>query len=287
MSQPETELILNADGSVYHLHLKNEHIADTVLLVGDPGRVERISSFFDSIEFTISNREFATHTGMYNGKRVTALSTGIGTDNLDIVVNELDAAVNINPATKETNPSLRSLNLIRLGTCGALQADLDVDSVAITEHSIGLDGVRHFYDIEPSSAERKLEIAFQAHMGFNEKINKGYASSADPQLLSTFETIGSSGITVTANGFFGPQGRVLRLPLSTPNVNESLTSFHHESGRIINYEMESSALYSLGKALGHRCLCMCVIIGNRLAGKFSKDYHPAIDNLIKSTLNNL
>lgn len=284
MNQKETELILNADKSVYHLHLRNEHIADTVLLVGDPGRVERISSHFDRIEHKIYNREFVTHTGWCDGTRFTALSTGIGTDNIDIVVNELDAAVNMDPETKTVNPTLRKLNLIRLGTCGALQADLEVDSVAITELSIGLDGVKHYYNILPNALEAELEQSFISHMDAPSNHNQPYVVQADPALLEKFRSIGTLGMTATANGFFGPQGRVLRLPLSLPNMNAKLTSFSHNGNRVINYEMESSALYAIGRALGHRCLCMCVVIGNRLAGKFSKDYHPAIDKLIKTTL---
>ena len=285
MEQKETELILNPDKSVYHLHLKAEHIADTVLLVGDPGRVEKISGFFDRIDIKIHNREFMTHTGWYHGKRITALSTGIGTDNLDIVVNELDAAVNLNPETKLPNKNLRQLNLIRLGTCGALQADLEVDSIAITEYSIGLDGVKHFYDIQGTDTEQELETEFIKHFEAPKNQNKPYVVFADQKLFDQFSDNGTRGITVTANGFFGPQGRVLRIPLSHPTMNDRLTSFSYNGHRIINYEMESSALYALGRALGHRCLCMCVVIGNRLAGKFSKDYHPAIDKLIKITLN--
>lgn len=287
MNSAETELILNADNSVYHLKLRNEHIADNVILVGDPGRVERISAKFDHIEHKISNREFTTHTGTYEGIRVTALSTGIGCDNLDIVVNELDAAVNMDPTTKEPNKNLRSLRLIRLGTCGALQADVGVEEVAITAYSIGLDGVKHFYRIDEQERERMMREAFEAHLNAAESINKPYVSAADDALLHHFGDIGTMGITVTANGFFGPQGRHLRLPLATPNFNEQLTNFQHEQWRIVNYEMESSALYSIGKALGHQCLCMCVVIGNRLAGKFSKDYHPAVDYLIESTLKGL
>ena len=285
MAQKETELILNADKSVYHLHLRAEHIADTVLLVGDPGRVERISSNFERIDHIIHNREFMTHTGWYNGQRITALSTGIGTDNLDIVVNELDAAVNMNPDTKLPNDNLRQLNLIRLGTCGALQADLEVDSIAITEYSVGLDGVKHFYDIESTAEEINIENHFISHLKAPVNHNRPYVVSADKHLLDRFDSNGRLGITITANGFFGPQGRVLRIPLSHPEMNDNLTSFSLGELRVINYEMESSALYALGRALGHRCLCMCVVIGNRLAGKFSKDYHPAIDKLIKTTLN--
>lgn len=284
MNEKETELILNKDNSVYHLHLRAEHIGDTVLLVGDPARVDLISSEFDHVEYKISNREFVTHTGIYNGHRFTAISTGIGTDNLDIVINELDAAINIDPITKKPNHSLRSLNLIRLGTCGALQADLDVESIAITEYALGFDGVRHFYDLEDLPYEIELQSAFNHHFNAPTNFNQPYIVGANSDLLNVFENIGTKGITVTANGFFGPQGRKLRLPLKHPNMNHLLTTFQWHNHRIVNYEMESSALYALGRALGHRCLCLCVVIGNRLAGKFSKNYHPAVKKLIQDTL---
>ena len=284
MNLEETELILNPDGSVYHLHLKAEHIANTVLLVGDPGRVEMISSKFDTIEHRISNREFTTHTGTFKGERITALSTGIGTDNIDIVVNELDAAVNIDPVSKKPNPNIRSLNLIRLGTCGALQASIEVDSIAVTECSIGLDGVRHFYALENHGFESAIEEAFIKQCKWRAPLNQPYAVMADSELLSVYRELGTAGITITANGFFGPQGRALRLPLSKPEANASFSRFQFRNLKIINYEMESSALYALGRGLGHRCLCMCVVIGNRAAGKFSKDYHPAVDSRIDKTL---
>lgn len=287
MNPQESELVLNPDGSVYHLSLKAENIADNVILVGDPGRVETISSFFDSIECKIHNREFVTHTGTYKGKRITALATGIGTDNIDIVVNELDAAVNINPKTRETNATLRSLNLVRLGTCGALQKELEPDSIVITEYSIGLDGVKHFYDIEESDAERLMRISFEGFMELDETINSPYVAKASEKLLGSFQSFGKGGVTLTANGFFGPQGRQVRLPLRNPNLNKIYPKFEHSGLRILNYEMESSALYSLGKALGHSCLCMCVVVANREAMKFSTDYKPAMKNLIEKTLDKL
>lgn len=284
MNQAETELILNPDGSVYHLHLKDEHIADNVILVGDPGRVELISSFFDSIDCKISNREFTTHTGSYKGKRVSAISTGIGTDNIDIVVNELDAAINIDAETKQPKEQLRKLNLIRLGTCGALQEDLMVDSFLITECSLGIDGVRYFYNLESSPFEKAIETAFIYQCNWKLPLNRPYATMASPALLKQFDGLGKKGITVAANGFFGPQGRFLRIPLRNDDTNAQLTGFRFKNLRIVNYEMESSALYALGQALGHNTICICVIIGNRLAGKFSKNYHPAVEKLVKATL---
>ncbi|MEZ4721137.1 MAG: nucleoside phosphorylase [Flavobacteriales bacterium] len=287
MAEQESELVLSSNGSVYHLHLREEHVADNVILVGDPGRVETVSSFFDDIEYRISNREFTTHTGTYKGLRVTALSTGIGTDNIDIVVNELDAAVNMDLQTRQPKDQLRKLNLIRLGTCGALQEDLRVESTVVTEFSIGLDGIRHFYKIEPDFREKRLETDFLEFMDMDEQMNNPYATVVDPDLLSKFQSLGNCGITIAANGFFGPQGRTIRLPLANPRINELLSRFQYGNLRVLNYEMESSALYSLGKALGHRCLCMCVVVANRSAGKFSKDYHPAVHDLIESCLNKL
>lgn len=287
MNPQESELVLNPDGSVYHLSLKAENIADHVILVGDPGRVETISSLFDSVEFKMQNREFVTHTGMYKGTRVTALATGIGTDNIDIVVNELDAAVNIDPATRETNKKLRSLNLIRLGTCGALQKELEPDSVVVTQYSIGLDGVKHFYDIQESDSERNMRIAFEGFMDLDQNINNPYISQASENLSTHFQSFGKAGVTLTANGFFGPQGRALRIPLKHPELNKIYPRFEHGNLRILNYEMESSALYALGKALNHNCLCMCVVVANREAMKFSTDYKVAMKKLIINTLDKI
>lgn len=288
MHPQESELVLNADGSVYHLKLKPEHIARNVILVGDPGRVSVISSMFDKVEHRIENREFVTHTGTYKGKRFTALATGIGTDNIDIVVNELDAAVNFDLTTRKVKPSLTSLNLVRLGTCGALQTDLAVDSVVVSEYSIGLDGVRHFYAIDTQEDEALMERAFDGFWEDDiEGMNRPYAAAADPSLLQRMQHLGKRGITLTANGFFGPQGRSLRLPLQFPTFNEEVSKFEWKGLRVQNYEMESSALFSLGKALGHRCLCLCVVVANRKAMQFSKDYHPAMKQLIQGTLDAL
>lgn len=283
----ESELVLNSDGSVYHLHLKAEHIADTVLLVGDPGRVQLISSKFERIDCKISNREFVTHTGWFQGKRITALSTGIGTDNIDIVVNELDAAVNMSPISRTPNSELKQLNLIRLGTCGALQSETNVESTVISEYAIGLDGVKHFYRIESLRPEQQLEKAFVDFMNFPAAFNTPYAVGCDSDLLQRMNHLGERGITITANGFFGPQGRKLRIPLVFENQNETLSKFEFGGLNILNYEMESAALYALGRALGHRCICLCVVVANRKAGKFSTDYQPAINQLIENTLTSI
>ena len=287
MNPQESELVLNEDGSVYHLRLKPEHIAPNVILVGDPGRVEVISSLFDNVEYKISNREFVTHTGTYKGTKITALATGIGTDNIDIVVNELDAAINFDLETRTVKPEIKHLNLIRLGTCGALQKNLEVNSTVVTEYSIGLDGVKHFYDIKETEAERHARIAFEGFSEFDQSINKPYVSQSDTELFNKFKHLGKGGFTLTANGFFGPQGRSLRLPLSLPTFNDDIERFELNERRVLNYEMESSALYALGKALGHKCLCMCIVVANRKAMQFSKDYHPSMKQLIKDVLDGL
>jgi len=280
----ESELVLNDDQSVYHLHLRDEHIADNVILVGDPGRVAMVSAHFDVIEHRVVNREFTTHTGVFRGARFTALSTGIGTDNIDIAVNELDAAVNIDPLTRLQRPAPRRLNLIRIGTCGALQSALEVESTVVTAFAVGMDGVRHFYDIRETGSEKDRCEAFSEYVALPQHFNRPYAAQADPDLLDLLQHLGARGITITANGFFGPQGRTIRLPLAFEALNDALGRFSHKDLRVLNYEMESSALYSLGKALGHRCLCLCTVVANRQTGRFSKDYRPAVDRLILQTL---
>lgn len=287
MNDKESELVLNADGSVYHLKLKSEHIANNVILVGDPGRVEMISAMFDQVEHRVSNREFVTHTGYYKGKRVTALATGIGTDNIDIVANELDAAINFDPVTRQVKPNLRQLNLIRIGTCGSLQKDLAVDSPVITAYSIGLDGLQHFYEIASSEIEINMARTFKGHMALRTISNEPYASACSAELLDKFKHFGSVGITLTANGFFGPQGRALRIPLKHQNFNDRAADFTFGDWRILNYEMESSALYALGKALDHNCLCICLVVANRKAGTFSKNYQIKMEQLIRSVLDNI
>lgn len=287
MNQQESELVLNKDGSVYHLHLRGENIADNVILVGDPGRVELVSSYFDEITFTTQNREFHAATGAYKGTTVTVLSTGIGTDNIDIVVTELDAAVNINPETRATNKELRQLNLIRLGTCGALQEELEVDSIVVSEGVFGLDGVAHFYEMPVAESEAQTAQDFMRHSDWPALWNRAYYRTASSELVEHFGHLGTRGITMTSNGFFGPQGRAIRIPLAKQDMNDAFRSFKTDRLKVLNYEMECSALYALGGALGHRCLTMCVIVTNRYAGKFSKDYHPAIHQMVEETLNGL
>ncbi len=282
-----SELVLNKDGSVYHINLKPEDIADNVLVVGDQNRVEMISSFFDTIEIKKQSREFVTHTGTYNGKRVTALSTGIGTDNIDIVINELDAAVNIDLENRVIKKDLRSLNIIRIGTCGGMQSDVPVESYIASKHGLGFDGVMHFYDRNTTDNELQIEKAFSYHMGDLHDINKPYLTTASDKLLGSIAFDMKKGITLTANGFYGPQGRVLRLPLTKPNWNDLLTSFEYEDLKICNYEMETSTLYGLCNQLNHNCLTVCLVVANRVLKAFSKDYKPHMKILIKTVLDRL
>lgn len=289
MSLPKnSEYVLNADNSVYHLALKNEHIADTVIVVGDPGRVREFSKYFENIEFQIENREFVTHTGYYNKHRLTVLSTGIGTDNIDIVMNELDAAVNIDPITKQMRAEQRKLNIVRVGTSGTLRPEAPVDSFLISANSLSLDNVLQFYANTKEKRMSDLEDAFNAHMQWPQDMNSSYAfkgSEALIEILSSDKT--THGTTLTASGFYAPQGRVLRLPLRNEDYIRNLQSFEHNGRYITNFEMETSALYGLSALLGHECCTICAIIANRATGDFSADHHKVIDDLIKYTLNKL
>lgn len=289
MAFADTELILTPEGRVYHLNLLSEDIADDVILVGDQNRVKEISKHFSKIEFQTEHREFITHTGIFNGKRITVLSTGIGTDNIDIVVNELDAAVNINPSTRELNDRLRKLRLYRLGTSGSLQADIPVDSLVVSTHGIGTDGLLNFYhNFQPFTAN-EISENFMKHMDWPDNLPYPYAVKASEKLLSYFNDTGSfhHGLTVTAPGFYGPQGRSLRITPAMENYNDRLTSFRYNHYRIVNFEMETSALYGLGKMLGHDCLTVCVIIGNRLKKEFSKDYKKSVEKMITTCLDTI
>jgi uridine phosphorylase len=282
-----SELIINPDGSIYHLHIFPEDIADTILLVGDPGRVEKISHYFSSVEVKKMNREFCTHTGYYNGKRITALSTGIGTDNIDIVLNELDALVNIDFNTRLPKETHKTLNLIRLGTSGGLQKEVAVDSFLVSEKAIGFDGLLNFYAQRNEVAELEFEKAFTNFVHWNSMLPNPYVVSASEKLLKLLKGDNMSGVTISAPGFFGPQGRVLRLPIIDPNINDKIELFRFNDYKITNYEMESSALYGLSKLLGHHALTICVIIANRVSKTFTEDYKPRVEALIRYTLDKL
>jgi len=288
MSQfPETELILTKEKRVYHINLKAEDVADDIIVVGDQHRVAQISKLFSKIEFKTEHREFITHTGIFNGKRITVLSTGIGTDNIDIVLNELDAAVNINLETRELNPTHRSLNIIRLGTSGALQADIPVNGIVVSSHGLGLDGLLNFYDNWESVADKNISEAFIKHTHWLPNLPYPYCVKASDELIAKFKEGTHIGITATAPGFYGPQGRQIRLKAAMPNLNELLTDFKLGDQRITNFEMETSALYGLGKLLDHRCLTACVIIANRVRKEFTTDYAKSVEILIEESLQRL
>lgn len=284
MEFPPSELVLNKNGAVYHLALKPENISDTVILVGDQDRVALVSAFFDNIEHRSQHREFTCHTGTYKGKRLSVLSTGIGTDNIDIAINELDALVNIELATRTAKTSLTSLKLIRIGTCGILQPEIPVHSYILSSHAYGLDNVAHFYPFGFSDEEQRIAGELTRHLGFPETI-RPYCSEASPTLtnrLASEKTF--KGITVTSSGFYGPQGRALRLGLRTPAINEQLTAFRSGDLKVMNFEMESSALFALGKAMGHECATICLGVANRPNLQFSEGYAEAMDELIKYVL---
>ena len=268
----ESELILNPDGSIYHLNLRPEQVADTIILVGDPNRVPRVSAYFDTIEFSTQKREFCTHTGTYKGKRLTALSTGIGPDNIDIVINELDALFNIDLHTRKPKEQLTSLNIVRFGTSGSLQADIPVDSFVLSSHGLGMDNMLHAYKDAPNVREIAMEEAFIAHTQWNTGKGRPYIVGCGETLKQRLLTDKVfEGITGTAPGFYGPQGRMLRLPVQDPTLNDKLHSFNYKGYRMTNLEMETSAIYGLSKLLGHQAVSLNAIIANRAAGTFTKD----------------
>jgi uridine phosphorylase len=281
---PESELVLDPDGSVYHLALHPEQLADTVLVVGDPGRVARISAHFDSIEHRSQNREFITHTGMYHGRRVTALATGIGTDNIDIVLNELDALVNIDLAMRTPKARYTSLRIVRLGTCGALQPDIPVDELVVSAYGLGLDNVLHYYAHEQDDAETRLLQGLLAHTEWPDNLPMPYIGTGDQELVALLGEGNHVGITATAGGFYGPQGRQLRAVPSVIGLNDSFSSFAHEGLRIVNYEMETSALYGLSGLLGHRACTVCAVVANRLRKEYSRDHHATVERMIGQVL---
>jgi len=282
-----SELILNPDGSVYHLNLLPEHIAQDIIFVGDQNRVEKITQFFDSIEFSTQKREFKTQTGLFKGKRITVMSTGIGPDNIDIVMNELDALVNIDLKTRTPKENLTSLNIIRIGTSGSLQADIPVDSFVMGKFGLGLDNMLRSYLIDEIS-EIAMEDAFIKHTNWDIRKGRPYVISCSEVLEKRLESsLIFKGITGTAGGFYGPQGRVLRLNIQDENLNSKMDSFNYNGTRMTNLEMETGAIYGLGKLLGHNCLSLNAIIANRANGTFSEDPYKAVDELIAYALRKL
>lgn len=280
----ESELIINNRGAVYHLNVRPEELANTIITVGDPDRVKEVSKHFDKIEHTLQHREFITHTGYIGNKRISVVSTGIGPDNIDIVVNELDALVNIDFESRTIKQQLTSLQIIRLGTSGALQADIPVDGFVVSTHGLGVDNLLHFYRLENNVEEQQLIQAFVTHTQVQDSLVYPYISGSGSQLLKHFVEGYHHGITITCPGFYGPQGRVLRLGLSNPSFVDRLTQFQFGQHRITNFEMETSAIYGLGKMMGHQCLSISAIVANRVKKDFSKDGGLAVENLIKKSL---
>jgi uridine phosphorylase len=287
MKYPPSELVLNGSGQVYHLALSPEDVAQDIILVGDQDRVALVSSFFDSVEHRSQHREFVCHTGNYKGKRISAISTGIGTDNIDITINELDALFNIDLPTRGDKTTPISLNLVRIGTCGILQPEIPVHSYILSAYAYGLDNVAHFYPIAFNEEEKQLAKDLTAHLGFPETI-RPYAVGSDAGLTGKLASDNTfKGITVTSSGFYGPQGRSLRLGLAVSDMNEKLTAFRAGDLRVTNFEMESSALFALGKALGHRCATICLGVANRPNNDFSKGYAAEMSDLIRYVLDRM
>ena len=280
----ESELIINPRGAVYHLDLRPEELADTVILVGDPDRVKKVSKYFDSIEHQLQHREFITHTGYIGNKRISCTSTGIGPDNIDIAINELDALANIDFDTRTIKENFRQLNIIRFGTSGSLQADIPVDSFVASTHGLGLDNLLNFYAYQKTTEETELANAFISQTQLDITITNPYAFAGSQVLLNKFGNNFHKGITVTCPGFYGPQGRVLRLGLRSPGFIDKLTHFNFNNYRITNFEMETSAIFGLGRLLGHECMSVNAIVANRVVQQFSADSNATVEKLITQAL---
>ncbi len=285
---PESELIINADGSCFHLHLKPEQLADKVILVGDPGRVNTVAKHFEEIECEVSSREFHTITGYYQGKRITVQSHGIGCDNLDIVVTELDSLANIDYTTRTEKDEHRTLTMVRIGTCGGLQPYTPVGTFVASVKSIGFDGLLNFYAGRNEVCDLQMEEAFKKHMEWNPIKGSPYVAIANPELLN--KIAGEDmvrGYTISCGGFYGPQGRQIRIPISDPNQNEKVESFEYDGMKVCNFEMESSALAGMASLLGHEAMTCCMVIANRYAQKMNTEYKNSIDTLIKLVLDRI
>ena len=284
---PASQLIINADGSIFHLHIKPEHLADKVVLVGDQGRVDLVASFFDegSIECNIQSREFHTITGRFQGKRISCISTGIGTDNCDIVMNEIDALANIDFATRTEKETPRVLDIVRVGTCGGMQEDIPLGTFLVSEKSIGWDGVLAFYEDRDKIADVGFEKALVDFIGYPAKAAVPYVVAANPELVERIARNDMMrGCTIAANGFYGPQGRVLRVGLAVEDINEKITAFRYEGQRITNYEMEGSCIAGLALHMGHRAMTVCCVIAQRKIEAANTDYKPRIKELVKTVL---
>ena len=285
---PPSELIINEDGSCFHLHLKPENLADKVILVGDPERVTTIGKMFDSIEIEVSNREFHTITGTYKGKRITVQSTGIGCDNIDIVLTELDSLANINYATREDNPQHRTLDIVRIGTCGGLQPDTPIGTPIISVKSIGFDGLLNYYAGRNVVCDIDMEKAFTEHMQWDPIKGAPYVSIADEELINQIAQDDMvRGYTISCGGFYGPQGRVLRADIADPQQNQKIEAFEYDGMKICNFEMESSAVAGLASLLGHRAMTCCMVIANRYTTEMNTEYKNSIDTLIEKVLDRI
>ncbi len=285
---PPSELIINSDGSIFHLHLKPEQLADNVILVGDPGRVELVAAYFDTQECSVSSREFNTITGTFNGKRISVISTGIGTDNIDIVMNELDALSNIDFQSRTEKTDFRQLTIVRIGTSGGMQPEIPMGSFLISEKSIGFDGMLNFYAGRDSVSDLAFEEAMKKHLVWNPQLAAPYVVDADEELVNR---IGKEdmlrGVTISANGFYGPQGRVLRINLADMDLNNKIESFRYGKYKITNYEMEGSAIAGLSRLMGHKAMTVCCIIANRRVEAATTDYKPFIENLVQTVLDRI
>lgn len=283
----DSELIINPRGAIYHLDLRPEELANTIFTVGDPARVAQVSKHFDSIEYKSAHREFITHTGYIGKKRISVISSGIGTDNIDIVLNEIDALTNIDFETRTIKPNLTSLNIIRIGTCGSLQNDIPVDSFVASTHGLGIDNLLNFYRHDINEEEQQIIQAFITQTQFHQQISYPYVTGGAPSLIKHYVTGFHHGITVSCPGFYGPQGRILRIGLTQPDFVSKLSGFTIGHHRICNFEMETSAIYGLGKILGHHCLSLNAVVANRVNRQFSKDPLVTVERLISRVLENV
>lgn len=284
---PDSELPINSDGSAFHLHLKPEQITDRIILVGDPGRVDMISGMLDSVRLSMFSREFKTIIGTYKGKDVMALSTGIGSDNIDIVVNELDALANIDYSTRTEKSEHRTLTLVRVGTCGAIQEDLPVGTYLVSEKSVGMDGVLNYYPSVGEVSEADFEQEFCRQTGVLDRWARPYVVSSDSELVERIGKDMQKGVTITAVGFYAPQGRCLRGGLAHPDFNERLRAFRYGRYRITNYEMESSALEGMARMLGHKAMTVCLVVANRYSKSMFTDYHGSMEGLVRTVLDRI
>ena len=284
---PESELIVNSDGSIFHIHLLPEQLTDNIIVVGDPNRVNMVAAHFDTRDFEVSSREFHTIGGTYHGKPIMCLSHGIGSDNIDIVINELDALANIDLDSRTTKDKFRQINIVRIGTSGALQPDLAVGTTVIATKALGFDGVLNYYAGRNETCDLEFECAFCDYVHWNPLWAKPYVADADSHLVEKLGEGMEHGVTISAVGFYGPQGRELRLPLAEPELNSRISSFRYNGRRITNYEMESAALQGMARLMGHRAMTVCCIIANRMSKAATPNYKTAVEDLVETVLDRI